>query len=199
MNRLVVTFFIFALISCNSQQQKHLELNNQNLDLATLAFEGINIDFEFNSKKPSFGDLFLIVGFENPNFPPSSKEFEKIVGLGFEQVDDYFGIRNYSDEGDDIKLWLFPVVNGEYVFHHHGPFDAIRVSYGVLGNDQKTAELFENSFNVVTSNLDVTPTFDGKQIQSFEEIRSVIAQTTEYCRDILKVEPGSDEALQLDW
>ncbi|WP_422104714.1 hypothetical protein [Winogradskyella sp.] len=171
----------------------------QMADLETLAFEGINIDFHFNSDNPTFGDLFLIVGFENPDFLPNSREFEKLAGLGFEQTDDYFGIKNDTDIGDDVKLWLFPIIKGEEVYHDNGPFDAIRLSYVVLRNEQKTAKLFENTFNSIKSNLDVTPTFDRKQIESFEEIKKIIAKTIQYCKEELKVEPGSEEALQLDW
>ena len=174
-------------------------METQIADLETLAFEGISIDFQFNSDKPTFGDLFLIVGFENPNFIPNSREFEKLAELGFQQTDDYFGIKNDTDNGDDVKLWLFPIINGEEVYHNNGPFDAIRVSYGVLRNDKKTAELFENAYNSITSNLDVTPKFGGKRIENFEDVKGIISKTIDYCRDELKVEPGSGKALQLDW
>src|SRR5688572_7646031 len=121
-------------------------------DLETLAFEGISIDFQFNSDKPTFGDLFLIVGFANPHFLANSREFEKLNDLGFEQADDYFGIKNDTDVGDDIKLWLFPIIDGEEVHHSDGPFDAIRVTYVVVRNDPKTADLFEKTFDAITSN-----------------------------------------------
>ncbi|PNW25765.1 hypothetical protein [Formosa algae] len=174
-------------------------MESQIADLETLAFEGINIDFQFNSDKPTFGDLFLIVGFENPNFLPNSREFEKLSDLGFTQTDDYFGINNDMNLGDDIKLWLIPLINGEEVHHNDGPFDAIRISYVVVRNDTKTAELFENTFNSIISNLDVTPTFGGKRIENFGKIKGIISKTIQYCREELKVEPGSNQALQLDW
>jgi len=79
-------------------------METQNLDFEVLAHEGIRIDFEFNSDKPTFGDLFLIVGFENPNFLPNSREFEKLTAFEFEQVDDYFGIKNKTDIGTDVKI-----------------------------------------------------------------------------------------------
>ena len=169
------------------------------LDLEVLAHEGIRIDFEFNSDKPTFGDLFLIVGSENPNRPHNSREFEKLTDLEFEQVDDYFGIKNSADVGDDVKIWLFPIINGEEVYHNEGPFDAIRLTYVVLRNEHKTAELFEKVFHSINSNLDVTPQFEGKRIENFGEINQLITKTAQYCREELKVEPGSDKALQLDW
>ncbi len=164
-----------------------------------LAFEGIKIDFNFNSRKPNFGDLFLIVGFENPNFQSSSKEFEKLNELGFEQADDYFGIKNNTETGDDVKIWLLPIIDGKEVYHNEGPFDAIRISYIVVRNSQKSAELFETTFNAIISCLDVTPTFDGKIIENYSEIKQIITKTFEYCRQELKVEPGSVEAMELEW
>ncbi|OEJ98613.1 hypothetical protein A8C32_05280 [Flavivirga aquatica] len=198
MNRITIILLIFGLLSCKSESQKK-EMETQNLDLETLAFEGIRIDFQFNSDKPTFGDLFLIVGFENPDRLPNSREFEKLAELEFEQVDDYFGIKNKTEIGDDVKIWLFPIINGEEVYHNKGPFDAIRITYGVLRNDQKTAELYEKIFHSINSNLDVTPMFEGKRIENFGEINKIITKTIEYCKAELKVEPGSDKALQLDW
>jgi hypothetical protein len=199
MKRLTILILIFGLLSCKSENQKKEKMESQSPNLETLAFDGINIDFQFNSDKPTFGDLFLIVGFKNPNFPPNSKEFEKLSELGFEQADDYFGIKNKTENGDDVKLWLFPIIDGEEVYHNKGPFDAIRISYVVVRNDPKTAELFENTFNEIISNLDVTPIFDGKRIKNFGEIKPILTKTIQYCRQKLKVEPGSSKALQLDW
>jgi hypothetical protein len=39
----------------------------------TEQFEGLNVDFSFLETGPCFGDLFMIVGYENPNFPPAGK------------------------------------------------------------------------------------------------------------------------------
>ncbi|EMS34525.1 hypothetical protein C943_03744 [Mariniradius saccharolyticus AK6] len=168
-------------------------------DLETLAFEGISIDFKFNSDKPTFGDLFLIVGYENPNFPPNSREFKSLQNLGFEQVDDYFGIRNTDDIGDDVKIWMYPIINGEEVYHNEGPFDAIRLNYVIVRNDKETEVLFEKAFNSIATNLNVTPTFNGQPIDSYDNIKKTINDAIQYCKQELKVEPGSDEALQLDW
>ena len=85
MNRLIILILIFGLVNCIGVKKKQ-EMEKQNLDFEVLAHEGIRIDFEFNSDKPTFGDLFLIVGFENPNLPYNSKEFEKLAELEFEQV-----------------------------------------------------------------------------------------------------------------
>ena len=41
--------------------------------------------------------------------------------------------------------------------------------------------------------------FGGKPIDGYEDIKKKINQTIQYCRQELKVEPGSDEALELEW
>lgn len=46
-------------------------------------FEGLEVYFSFKTHKPKFGDLFLIVGFENPNFPPETEVFKPLAKLGF--------------------------------------------------------------------------------------------------------------------
>ena len=199
MKRLTFILITIGLLSCKGTKQKEVNSNDQTQDLETLAFEGISIDFKFNSDKPTFGDLFLIVGQENPNFPPNSKEFEKLQDLGFDQVDDYFEIRNESNIGDDVRIWLFPLIKNEEVYHNEGPFDAIRLNYTIIRNDTKTAELFEKAFISMTTNLNVTPMFNGQPIDNYDNVKKIINDAIQYCRQELKVEPGSDEALQLEW
>lgn len=199
MKRKICSIITIGLLSCNATEQKDVIMDGQNPDLETVTFEGITIDFKFNSDKPSFGDFFLIVGRENPNFPSNSSEFEKLQYLGIVQVDDYFGIRNTSEIGDDVTLWLYPLKNGEAIRHKDGLIDAIRLSYIILRNDIKTAEIFEETFKALTENLNVTPFFNGQPLDNFEKIRSVMNEAVQYCRLELKVEPGSDEALQLEW
>ena len=191
MRNLILITISFFLFSC---QEK-----GKNVDIETLAFKGINIDFKFNSDKPTFGDLFLIVGFENPTFLPNSTEFEKLNQLGFTQVDDYFGIRNESDYGDDVKLWLFPVINGKEVYHDDGPFDSIRLNFSVLRNGIETSELLEKIYNSFKKNLDVNILFNGKEIKDYAVIEKKLNEIVDYCRNELKVEPGSEKALQLDY
>jgi len=79
-------------------------------------YEGVGVDLVFENQGPTFGDLFVICGYENPNFPPSKNfHFDK-----FSQIDDYFGVQTLSDEGDDVSVWLFPLVDGEVVDHNPG-------------------------------------------------------------------------------
>src|SRR5262249_28066861 len=95
-----------------------------------LLYQGISVDITFADPRPSFGDLFLICGTPHRRFRPTGNfRFERLADLQFEQVDDYFGIRSLTDEGTDVPVWLYPLVDGEPVDHHHGPFDGVRLDY----------------------------------------------------------------------
>lgn len=83
------------------------------------------VDLLFTEVKPCFGDVFLLCGFANPNFPPSGDYgFGDLADLGIEQVDDYFAI---CFDGDPA-VWIFPLVRGQVVDHHPGPFDGLRLA-----------------------------------------------------------------------
>jgi len=195
-SKLILIFFIF--LSCNNGNKKvNVEINNKNLEKQ--AFEGINIDFVFNGNKPSFGDLFLIVGFENPNFPSQNKTFENLNNIGFTQIDDYFGIKNSTEKGGDVIVWLFPLINNQEVYHSNGPFDAVRLNYGILRNEVNKISVLENVFDKFNKLLDCQIIFEGKEIKTFDIIEKRINEISDYCRINLKVEPGSDNALKLDW
>jgi hypothetical protein len=45
-----------------------------------------------------------------------------------------------DDEGDDVPIWLYPLVDGEPVNHHPGPFDGVRLDYNILRNPPRRAE-----------------------------------------------------------
>jgi hypothetical protein len=83
------------------------------------------VDLLFTEVKPCFGDVFLLCGFANPNFPPSGNYgFAELADLGIEQVDDYFAL---CVDGDPA-VWIFPLVQGQVVEHHPGPFDGLRLA-----------------------------------------------------------------------
>ena len=108
-----------------------------------LLYQGVSVDIAFAIPRPEFGDLFRICGDSHPRFPPTgSFGFEGLVDLQFEQVDDYFGVRALSDEGDDVPIWLYPLVSGEPVDHYPGPFDGLRLDYCILRNPVRRAEHF---------------------------------------------------------
>lgn len=68
--------------------------------------------------------------------------FERLVDLQFDQVDDYFGVRSLSDEGADVAIWLYPLVDNSPVDHHAGPFDGVRLEYNILRNPERRANHF---------------------------------------------------------
>ena len=217
MKHIIPIFLISALLGCQSnsnsnkrielvpepdkelreEYEKNLAMNNS--DLEELAFEGISIDFKFKNDKPTFGDLFLICGYDNPNFPANSNEFEKLSELKFEQVDDYFGIRNLTEIGDDVLVWLFPIINDEEVYHNKGPFDAIRINYVVIRNEKTKIKLVEDIYNSFNEHLDVDIYFEGNKIDDYSAINKKLTEVIDYCDKELKVEPGSDKAMELEW
>lgn len=82
------------------------------------------VDLLFTEVKPCFGDVFLLCGFENPGFPPTGDYgFAELADLGIEQVDDYFAL---CVDGDPA-VWIYPLVRGQVVKHHPGPFDGLRL------------------------------------------------------------------------
>jgi hypothetical protein len=108
-----------------------------------LIFYGVNVDIAFTDSRPIFGDLFLICGYQHPEFPPSGAfPFESLSDLQFQQADDFFGVRALNDEGDDVPIWLYPLVRGEPVYHHPGPFDGVRLDYSILRNPVHRADHF---------------------------------------------------------
>jgi hypothetical protein len=82
------------------------------------------VDLMFTTVKPCFGDVFLLCGFEAPESPPSGDYgFSELADLGIEQVDDYFAL---CVDGDPA-VWIFPLVRGQVVQHHPGPYDGLRL------------------------------------------------------------------------
>lgn len=158
----------------------------------------ILIDFRFAAKeKPRFGELFLITGEEHPKFPSRNKAFAELAPLGFEQLDDFFGILNSEESGDDVLVWLFPMINGEEVFHNGGPFDAIRLSYSALRNAPANISLLQDCFNAVKALPDVEIDFEGTTISDFGPIQQKADEIVAYWREN-SIEPGSEQSLLID-
>lgn len=158
----------------------------------------ILIDFRFAAKdKPRFGELFLITGEEHPKFPARNKAFAQLAPLGFEQLDDFFGILNSEETGDDVLVWLFPMLNGEEVFHNSGPFDAIRLSYSALRNDPSNITLLQDCFNSIKAMPGVEIEFEGSTISDFQPVQQKAGEIVAYWRDN-NIEPGSEQSLLVE-
>lgn len=105
-----------------------------------LLHQGVSVDIQFGEVRPTFGDLYLICGDKHPSFPPlGAFALGSLADLQFEQVDDYFGVRSLSCEGDDVPIWLYPIAKDALVHHHSGPFDAVRMEYNILRNPVRRA------------------------------------------------------------
>jgi hypothetical protein len=156
-------------------------------------YEGVGVDLVFKVRGPMFGDLFTICGYENPNFPPQKEFFfDKFENLKFSQIDDYFGVETLSDEGDDVAIWLYPLINGEVVDHHPGPFDGLRISYDVLRNPIQRSKHFFLVLETLCKELPV------KMSISIDRAKEKVSIINEYW---LKqgITPGSDKALEIDY
>src|SRR5581483_4284954 len=169
-----------------------------------MLYEGVAVDVLFGEPRPLFGDLFLICGGgPHPIFPPSgSFGFDRLSDLQFSQVDDFFGVRSLADEGDDVAVWLCPLVDDKAVYHHEGPYDGVRLTFNVLRNPVRFArnylrcvEAFSNSARRVcyaSRNTELGTPPDLSVVQ--RDIDTIV----EYW-EANGVEPGSEEAPLVDY
>ena len=195
---LLITIILFG---CQEKKEK-IELTEKSpAELKAMAKEEINIEFVFNSDKPTFGELYLITGSEDTKFPAINRQFEKLNSLGITFIDGaYYGIKNENKIGDGVTLWLFPMKGGKVEYTDiDAPFDSILMEYTVLSNKKKSAELVKNVFFAFKDNLDVKILFEGKEINDFDLVENRINNIIELCNTELNIEPGSDEALKLVW
>jgi len=156
-------------------------------------YEGITVDLLFVGKRPMFGDLFEICGYENPNFPSSNEfPFTEFESLQFSQVDDYFGVKTTSGEGSDVSVWLYPIVGGEVVDHHAGPFDGIRLSYNVLRNPIARADHFNMILETLSEKLSVNADFTPAAA------KKLISKVSKYWLNE-GITPGSVVAMEVDY
>jgi len=167
--------------------------------------QGVSVNLLFEHEKPSFGDLFLIRGFDHPKSPSSGRfDFSALSHFEFDQVDDYFGIQSdEDDDGDDVSIWLYPLVKRRPVSHHAGPFDGLRLSYSVLRNPALRGKLFLEIISGFASHLParVVYTLRNEDLGNppnltilDEDINQVIASLREQ-----GIEPGSKEAMAVDF
>jgi len=192
---IIIVIFIFGC-------QEQIELTERSsAELKTMATEGIGIEFIFQSNKPTFGELFLITGSEDPKFPAKNHQFEKLNSLDISFIDyAYYGIKNDNKIGDGVTIWLFPMKNGDTEYDdYNAPFDSVFMEYTVLSNTEKSSELVKKVFFAFKDNIDVKIVFEGKVVNDYKIIENRINEIIEVCRTELKVEPGSEEALKLVW
>jgi hypothetical protein len=161
------------------------------------------VDIAFAPPGPTFGDLFPVCGSEHPSFPSSGTyAFQSLANLGFTQVDDFFGIRSEDGVGDDVVIWLYPLIKGRSVYHHEGPFDGIRLNFNVLRNPVDRADLFyrciESFAGLGTRITYASRNLDLAKPPDLRPVKADVAAIVEHWRD-QGVEVGSDDALEIDY
>ena len=162
-----------------------------------------SVDVRFVAPGPVLGDLLLMCGRTDPGFPPSGRfAFDSLTGLGFEQVDDYFGVRAPDGEGSDVPVWLYPLVNDQPMDHHAGPFTGIRLEYSVLRNPLRRAQHFlkcVEAFAAFGTRVHyVSRGIDPSMPTDLEQVRADIDDVALYWADE-GIEVGSDDALEADF
>lgn len=166
-----------------------------------LVYQGVRVDVLFADPRPAFGDLYRICGGTHPRFPPTGRfGFDRLDDLQFDQVDDYFGVRSLGGEGDDVVVWLYPLVGGEVVHHHAGPFDGVRLSYCILRHPERRAEHFLRCVQAFSA-VGADAVYRGASLGSppdLSRVRADIAAVVRRWADA-GIVVGSDAALELDF
>lgn len=168
-----------------------------------MLFEGVSVDIAFDDPRPQFGDLFQICGRTHPRFPPTdSRGFENLSELQFDQADDYFGVASLIDDGDDVVVWLYPLIDGEPVDHHPGPFDGVRLEYNVLRNPARHADHYLRCVREFAG-LGVGATYRSRGVElgvppKLSALQVDIHAIIEYWSS-QGIAVGSDEALEMDF
>ena len=163
--------------------------------------EGLEVDLIFDGQGPSFGDLVQICGYRNPNFPPEGRfDFGQFTSLQFSQADDYFGILTKEH---NVAIWLFPLIQGQPVARHVGPFDGLRLSYNVLRNPTRVAPHFLKVVQTLADYLPVRLMYRTREHEhALSELLAILQNDIdailEYWREN-GVEPGSSKALEIDF
>lgn len=172
--------------------------------LKSALYLNIEVDFVFEEEQeqPTSEDLFTLCGFTYPGFPVSGQfNFGALASLGFEQVDDYFGIPSHEEAGDDVPVWLFPLIDNEPIYHHPGPFSGLRLSYFVLRNSPAKIDFFLKVITDFARELPAKVIYRNRDVElgtppDVSVLQSDMNQIVEHWRS-QGTEPGSKEALRI--
>jgi hypothetical protein len=156
-------------------------------------------DMTFLKEKPVFGDLLAMTGIEDSKFPIKNEDFLKLADLGIEQSDDFFAVVNEDDEyGDDNILWIIPLIKKTEVWHNPGPYDGLRFTYDILRNSRKNTEIFLNCLKRFINLFPVSVSYRGSKQENLEKIKTDMEAVIKELMEN-NIEPGSDEAMELDY
>lgn len=167
-------------------------------------YEGVDVQFDFVGGGPTWGDLVALCGAEPGRESPSSGRYDvaRLSSLGFDGVDDYLGIRNEGPSGDDVIVWLFPIIDDEEVFRHPGPFEGLRLSYSVLRNPMAHVDRFLAAVVEFTKTFGVPGVYRlrGTTIGSPADLATLKQDIDAIAKHWRSegIEPGSSAALEVD-
>jgi len=160
----------------------------------------VSVDFLFRGEKPTFADLHMIRGWEIEEFPPSGRfKFEQLADFGFDQVDDYYGITSFEDIGDDVVVWLYPLIDNDAVYHDPGPYTGLRLDYSVLRNPVEKNSLFLSIVNSFATVLETDVIYENSNLGNPPKLEGLAADMQAIV-DYWKakgVEVGSQSALRI--
>ena len=169
-----------------------------------MLYEGVAVEVLFGGPWPIFGDLILLCGGgAHPRFPPSGLYgFDRLSDLRFTQVDDFFGVRSLAGDGDDVAVWLYPLVDDKAAPHHEGPYDGVRLSFNVLRNPVRFAQHYLRCVEAF-SNFGRQVRYASRDTQfgtppDFSVLRADIDAIVAYWAT-RGVEVGSEAALLIDY
>jgi hypothetical protein len=123
-------------------------------------------------------------------------DIESLDRLGFEQVDDYWGVVNDDDDGDDVVVWLYPLRGGAIVDHDALPFDAVRLEFSVLRNPVAHVKTFVSLVEDLSKVLGTPGTINGRAVSAAQLVAEADAIIARLRAE--GIEPGSDDALELE-
>lgn len=163
-------------------------------------YEGVPIEIRPQGRLPTADDLLQLQGTIDDDASDLDPRYRALESLGIRQVDDYYGLWNPTEEGDVI-VWLYPVVDGEDVYHHSGPYEALRFSYSPLDYPEERRSVLFSIVRAFAKELDAQLTYRdtdyGSDVDAaLERLSADIDAIVQYWRD-RGIECGSYEARKI--
>ncbi|PCJ21751.1 MAG: hypothetical protein COB04_02185 [Gammaproteobacteria bacterium] len=151
----------------------------------------IVVDFTFKEEQPMFGDLFTIVGHGHQSFRTSGRFiFHHLEDLYFSQVKEFFGVKSMRKDGDEVMIWMYPLIDGEIAGEHKGPFSGMRIRFNLLRNPENISDHFVRVFKAFESQLKTEPS------RSLESVETEIVKIKAFWKD-KNIALGSEQALAI--
>ena len=84
------------------------------------------------------------------------------------------------------------------MWHNPGPYDGLRFTYDILRNSRENVDIYINCLEKFIGLLPVSIYYRGKKLENTEKIKEDIENVV---KELVEngVEPGSDEALMMEY